>query len=760
MSSFAFTSTKWAVGLASKLIKADVRMHNVEVIKDDMAVIFAVNHFTRAETLLLPYEIHKHTKLQVWSLAADELFVGRLGNHLRKMGTVSTKDPDRDKVIVYTLLKGEHPWIIFPEGQMIKDKKVLDPAGVFSVFNRGERRPPHKGIANLALRAEFYRYKLECIYNSPAKKGLEETKERFGIESNEEIEQILRKRTVIIPVNITYYPIRARNNVILKMASAFAKDLSPRAIEELSVEGTLLSEDTDIDITLGRPIDVNDYLMDAEYAELMACGDDLRKLEQDPRSLFSSAASKLMPVYMDEIYRRTRINYDHVFATLIRYQGTRAFTERRYRNRIFLSIHDLIKEGKADVHALLRDSYKAIIYEDPSPKFHEFIELNLREGVLSCEDGVYRRVSATPSTPDDFHRVRATETTQVIANEAEPVEGFVELVSGYARASKTELSEKIRTMFLDEDHCQFEADYETFRSSESKPMDVGRPFLLVPKRIKAGVVLVHGYMAAPKEVRALANSLYENGYLVYGVRLKGHGTAPEDLERSNWHEWYESLNRGYVVTKSYTDTILIGGFSTGGGLALLAAGLKRDKIRGVFSINAPLRLRQFKAKLAPSISSFNSLLKKLKGSPTGWEYVQNSPENADINYNRNPLSGVRELSLAMDRMEEELGEIVVPTLVMQGANDPVVDPGSGMDIFSKVGTEFKELVYVDRNNHGIINGHRCDEVFLRVRQFVEYALKQEPIAVRRTVAEEERIAHRLVEDDDSPDALRPEPSRA
>ena len=747
MSSFAFTSTKWAVGLASKLIKADVRLHNLDVIKDDMAIIFAVNHFTRAETLLLPYEIHKHTKLQVWSLAADELFVGRIGQHLRKMGTVSTKDPDRDKVIVYTLLKGVHPWIIFPEGAMIKDKKVLDPAGVFSVFNRGERRPPHKGIANLALRAEFYRYKLECIYNSPAKRGLAETKEKFGIESDDEIEEILRKRTVIIPINITYYPIRARNNVILRMASAFAKDLSPRAVEELSVEGTLLSEDTDIDITLGNPIEVNDYLMDAEYAELMACGDDLRKLEQDPRSLFSSAATKLMPVYMDEIYRRTRINYDHVFATLVRYQGTRAFTERRYRNRIFLCIHDLIHEGKAEMHALLRESYKAIIYEDPSPKFQEFIDLNLREGILTCENGVYRRVSATQSAPDDFHRVRATETTQVIANEAEPVEGFVELVSGYARASKKELSEKIRKLFLDEDHRQFEEDYNEFRSGESKPMDVGRPFLLVPNRIKAGIVLVHGYMAAPKEVRALANSLYDQGYLVYGVRLKGHGTAPEDLARTTWHQWYESLNRGYVVTKSYTDTILIGGFSTGGGLALMAAGLKRDKIRGVFSINAPLRLRQFKARLAPSISGFNSLLKKIKGSPTGWEYAQNSPENADINYERNPLSGVRELSIAMDAMEAELGEIVVPTLIMQASNDPVVDPTSGMDIYSKVGTEFKELAYVARNNHGIINGHRCDEVFLRVHQFTEWALKQEPVAIQRTLEEEERIAELLADEE-------------
>jgi len=40
MSSFAFTSTKWALKLVTKLAKADVRMHNLDVIEDDMSILF------------------------------------------------------------------------------------------------------------------------------------------------------------------------------------------------------------------------------------------------------------------------------------------------------------------------------------------------------------------------------------------------------------------------------------------------------------------------------------------------------------------------------------------------------------------------------------------------------------------------------------------------------------------------------------------------------------------------------------------------
>ncbi len=743
MSSFAFTTTKWALGLASKLIKADVRMHNLDVIEDDMSIIFVVNHFTRLETIILPYQFYLHMNKEVWSLAAGELFSGRIGRYMQKMGALSTKDPDRDKVIVHSLLKGEHPWIIFPEGQMIKDKKVLDPAGVFSVFNRGERRPPHKGAAILALQAEFYRHKLECIYNSPKQEGLAETQERFNLDF---VDKVLSKRTIVIPVNITYFPIRARDNAVLRIASALTKDLSDRALEELSLEGTLLSKDTDIDITLGEPIDVRKYLYQPEYAELMACGDDLSKMETDPKSLFNAAAEKMLPKFMEDIYMLTRVNYDHIFATIIRHQGKRPFTERRYRNRIFLAVHELLSEGKHKMHTLLEKTYRDIIYEDVSTKFNDFIELCIEEKVIHRDGALFRRIPGLKRGKSDFHAVRSEETTYVIANEVEPLEGFTELVTGVAKATKAELCERVRTIFLEEDNLLFNEDYFEFRSKESHAMDIGRPFLMIPPRYKAGIVLVHGYMAAPEEVRAFARYLYDQGYLVYGVRLRGHGTSPEDLALRSWQEWYESLNRGYVIVKSYTDRIILGGFSTGGCLALYGAARKQEKIEAVFSINAPLKLRQVSAKLIPSVVTMTSWLKKIRGPQAGWDYVQNSPENPTINYIRNPLTGVRELGRVMDEMEERLGEIIVPTLVVQGSKDPVVNPDSGPDIFHKVGTQMKELTIFERDRHGIINGEHREDVYDRVYRFLLWAeTKQDRVREAFESAREQAVVESTLE---------------
>jgi esterase/lipase/1-acyl-sn-glycerol-3-phosphate acyltransferase len=725
-SPIAFWSTKWTLDIATRLIKADVRLHNVEAIRDDMAIVYVVNHFTRLETMLLPYELHKHTGKEIWSLAASELFRGRIGSYLRSMGCVSTRDPDRDRTIVHALLTGEHPWIIFPEGGMIKDKKVVDHRREFSVYSDGTRRPPHRGAAVLALRAEFYRQKLACLAERPDTPGLPELLERFNLES---LDDVLNKRTVIVPVNVTYYPIRAGDNVFLRMARGMAKDLSPRALEELSVEGTLLSEDTDIDITLGEPIDVRSYLDAPEYAPLMACGErDMALLEQDPKSLFSDAARQIALRYMRSIYDNTTINYDHIFATLIRHQTSKAFTERAYRNRIYLCIQRLLDMDKYRLHGTLVKTYRDILFEEPSPKFHDFMALCIEEGIIRKEGNLYYKNFSLRQGLSDFHSVRQKELSYVIANEIEPMEEVNALVREVARTPRRRLSKTIRSLFLEEDERIFRDDYEAFYAEdESKPMEVGAPFLLRPRlRLKGGVVLVHGYLAAPLEIRALAEFLYRKGYAVYGVRLKGHGTAPADLAQTPWEAWYESVNRGYAVIKSLTDHIVVGGFSTGGGLALLAAGRKGAKIRGVFSINAPLQLRNFAARFAPSIVSMNNLFTKVRRRRGGLEYVDNRPENIHINYTRNPVTGVRELGAAMAAMEAALPDICVPTLILQGSRDPVVNPVSGQLIFDKVGSASKELAILERDRHGIVNGEGSQDVFEHVHRFLEWAAERPP----------------------------------
>lgn len=719
-STVALSLTKWTLDVGTRLIQADVRLHNYQAIDNDMAIIFVVNHFTRLETLLLPYILHKYTGREVWSLAAAELFKGQVGQFLRSTGTVSTKDPDRDKIIVKTLLNGAHPWVIFPEGAMIKDKKVVDHRGEFEVYSNGTRRPPHTGAAVLALRAEYYRHKLECLRDRPNQDQLQEALKLFDLAKPDEV---FKKRTVIVPVNITYFPIRARDNAFVRLAKAMTKDLSKRAVEELSVEGTVLADDTDIDITLGAPIDAREYLNAPEFSEMMACGlNDFQHLEDDPGSAFNEAARQLMLRYMGQIYQLTTINHDHVFATILKYQEDHVFTERCFRNRAFLLVEQLKAANEYRMHDLLRRTYRDLVFEDQSKKFNDFVSICVRDGVLEQDGERFVRRERESIGPVDFHAARFEDLAKVIENEVEPLRDFQAAARQIARMPRFLLSKRVRDSFLRDDQRYFEADYaKYFNIQYSKGADVGRPYLLKPMHPKAGVVLCHGYMAGPLEVRELADYLYRQNYAVYAVRMRGHGTAPEDLAQTTWEQWYESFNRGYAIIKSLTDNIVLGGFSTGGCLAMLAAARKGIKPQAVFCICSPLQLRNTSARFVPSMVTFNSLLKRIgRGSET-LEFVDNSPEFTHINYLRNPLRGVRELMGVMTAMETALPQVRVPALVLQASKDPTVNPISAQSIFEGLGSEFKELIYFERHRHGIINGAGREHVFSCIDHFLQRA---------------------------------------
>lgn len=726
MQSTAFELTKWSLHLATRLIKADMRVHDSDALDDDMSIIFVVNHFTRLETLLLPYVLHQKTGRIIWSLAADELFKGRIGRYLNSTGAVSTKAPDRDTTIVHSLLSGEKSWIIFPEGAMIKDKKLVDRSGQFEVYNQGHRRAPHTGAAVLALRTEYYRQKLRCLRDRGDEAEIEGIREHFKLES---VDAALEKRTCIVPVNITYYPVRAQENVVLRGARAVAKDLSPRAIEELSLEGTLLSQDTDIDINLGAPIEMKPYLDVPEYAEMMACRIDdyavLKEQEADPSSAFREGAHRIMVRYMSEIYRLTTVNYDHLVTNIIRHQRVKKFDRDTLRSRVFVAAERMQSLGHHRIHELLINTYRDLVFDEPSPKLEDILNLALKESWIAEEDGHFVKQKGTRRGSSEFHQARMEETSYVIANEIEPLNMLVTMLKDVAHAPQTDIDTEIREHFVREDNRIFEEDYAAHGiEGESKPPHIGKPFLLMPKGpVRAGVVLTHGYMAAPEEVRQLAESLCHIGYAVYGVRLRGHGTSPEDLQKREWEEWYESLNRGYAVIRSISNKIILGGFSTGGVMSLLAAGRKQHHVRAVFSICAPLALQSFGARFAPTIVSMNALIRKVRKSHSRWGFVENFPENAHINYNRNPLHGVRELSQSMDALRDTLPEIRVPAFVVQGSGDPVVKPTSGQMIFDSLGSKHKELCILHRDRHGIINGDGSDVVFERVQHFLKWALE-------------------------------------
>ena len=92
----------YALKALSGLSKARITVHDQKNIPEG-SIIFIANHFTRIETIFLPYHLHGITKKAIWSLADADLFAGGLKSILDVMGAISTKDPQRDYLITKTL---------------------------------------------------------------------------------------------------------------------------------------------------------------------------------------------------------------------------------------------------------------------------------------------------------------------------------------------------------------------------------------------------------------------------------------------------------------------------------------------------------------------------------------------------------------------------------------------------------------------------------------------------------------------------------
>jgi esterase/lipase len=83
------------------------------------------------------------------------------------------------------------------------------------------------------------------------------------------------------------------------------------------------------------------------------------------------------------------------------------------------------------------------------------------------------------------------------------------------------------------------------------------------------------------------------------------------------------------------------------------------------------------------------------------------------------VSGGSELEKLMKLVENQLKNVMEPTLIIQGSDDPVVNSVSALEIFEKLGTKEKQLLRIYAQHHGILRGREADKVNAMVLMFLE-----------------------------------------
>ncbi|MCP4673114.1 MAG: alpha/beta fold hydrolase, partial [Desulfobacula sp.] len=500
------------------------------------------------------------------------------------------------------------------------------------------------------------------------------------------------------------------------------KEPSKIVMDELMTEGSKLFSNVNINIRFGKPIEIHPYLNDP-YIESMLTIKRKIKFDNDlcAKQIVQHYSIEIMEQYMSDVYNMTCINYDHVMACILKHFPYRkdGIDIYEFRCKVFFAISWLVSNKKYfvsdnftqnQIHLLTKDNYKL---------FEDFFKIALDTDVIEIKNNKIFKDQTKFITKSNFHTIRIDNPILVMANELEPLKEVENYLKKLAQKSFDKIAKSVKDKILEKVQIDFTKDYNDYYiEDESKKKRIGRPLFLQHKKQTTGILLIHGYMAAPEEMKAFAHYLHKKSFTLYVPRLKGHGTAPEDLARSKFEQWIESVEEAFVVLRHSCDKVIVGGFSTGAGLALELS-TRVDDIAAVFAVAPPMRLNDLGSYFVPAIDAWNTMIKKIRLDSIAKEFIENHPENPHINYVRNPIAGIHELGKLMEQLEEKLKSIDKPTLVVQSRNDPVVNSSGTLKLFNKLGSDIKEYYIFDYDRHGILTGSGVKRIYMAIENFVK-----------------------------------------
>ena len=721
----------WAFSVLRGRLGLNIKLHDHNDVVNS-GQIFLFNHFARFETIIPQYLIYQETGAYCRCVAAAELFKTNdtFSKFLRSLGAVPNDLPGLLPFLAAEILRGRKV-IVFPEGGMVKDRQVLDERGHYSIYSRSssERRKHHRGAAVVALILEVFKTRILSLEGAGDEVRLQRWVQALGLDSKDSLLSAARQPTLVVPANITFFPIRVSDNMLRKGVEFFAQELSPKAMEELLIEGNILLKNTDMDIRLGkvlRPLPSWrwwDRVLVNRLFQRVESLDDLFELKLDSGHWVERAVTfyltretnRLRDTYMKEMYAAVTIHHNHLASAILLHYLDRGITEidqARFRRTLYLSIKYLQEDGAAFLHRSLRnpEMYRGILIGETAP-LRQFIDSAVKTDLLERQEDSYRLRSKLQQE-HGFDEVRLENVIAVYANELEPIKTAQAVIPKAVDAAERITPGDLSDMRFD-DECRaysWNRDYyarERYQeiNSQETATESGAPYLLLPEGAKGiGVLLVHGFLASPAELRAFGESLFAQGFPVLGMRLPGHGTSPWDLRERSWNDWLDAVRRNYQILAEKVERVAVVGFSSGGSLALILAAEAPAGLAGVAAVCAPLKFRNRNMVFVPLVHGANKLAQWVPSLEDGiYPFRKSESEHPHINYSHMPVRGLYELRLMVAELERRLPNVQCPVQLMQSSGDHVVDPASAPLILEALSSEEKELVEIDSRRHGILN---------------------------------------------------------
>lgn len=190
-----------------------------------------------------------------------------------------------------------------------------------------------------------------------------------------------------------------------------------------------------------------------------------------------------------------------------------------------------------------------------------------------------------------------------------------------------------------------------------------------------GILLVHGLGDAPGSFSDIIPALNRQGFLVRTVLLPGHGTRPADLMDVSVDDWRRVVAEQMALLKQDVNAVYLGGFSTGGNLALEYA-KRHDDVAGLLLFSPAIKSDERFDFLAPLLAVFTDWLRPPR---------PDAPQQLATRYMRVPTNGFAQFyhSSAAVRSLLRNASYNKPVLMVLAQHDSVLDTAYLLTLFEQ-----------------------------------------------------------------------------
>jgi carboxylesterase len=237
---------------------------------------------------------------------------------------------------------------------------------------------------------------------------------------------------------------------------------------------------------------------------------------------------------------------------------------------------------------------------------------------------------------------------------------------------------------------------------------------------KLACLVLHGLGGGPYELQPLIAALEAEGVRLAAPVLPGHEGPGPLMPASDWRDWALAAESAFDELAEAAGPVAIVGFSTGATLALHLA-TKRPIARQV--LLAPFLAIRYSGLIPVRPTFYLRALARLIPNLTRRAPAVRDPEMrrwaaaTDRFRTFSVPAAISALEL-IDTIKPLVPAITVPTLIIQGQLDSVIEPGGAAWLYEHLGASDKSLVVLPRTDHLVSLDRERERVITLTRDFL------------------------------------------